>query len=174
MDHPLPHVDQLIRPWRTATLVAAAIAGVELLLLVVVAGALVARPDDGQAHKRQAQAKAVTPAVGKPAAAKPAKQVAAKPALARGKVAVLVLNGNGVQGAAAAEAAKVERRGYRVRAVTNAPRMDFVRSVVMYRAGFAPEAQRLAKDLGIGMVGPLDGIRPRQLQGAHTVVVVGA
>jgi hypothetical protein len=52
--------------------------------------------------------------------------------------------------------------------------MDFVRSVVMYRAGFAPEAQRLAKDLGIGMVGPLDGIRPGQLQGAHTVVVVGA
>jgi hypothetical protein len=174
VDHPLPHVDQLIRPWRTATLVAAAIAGVELLLLVVVAGALLARPDDGQPHKRQAQAKVVKQSIGKPAAVKPATQVAAKPALARTKVSVLVLNGNGVQGAAAAEASKVERRGYRIRAVTNAPRMDFVRSVVMYRAGFAPEAQRLAKDLGIGMVGPLDGIRPGQLLGAHTVVVVGA
>lgn len=174
MDHPLPHVDQLIRPWRTATLVAAAIAGVELLLLVVVGGALLARPDDGQPHKRQAQAKVVEQAAAQPAAVKPAKQIAAKPALARGKVTVLVLNGNGVQGAAAAEAAKVKRRGYRIRAVTNAPRMDFVRSVVMYRAGFAPEAERLARDLGIDMVGPLDGIRPGQLQGAHTVVVVGA
>jgi hypothetical protein len=154
--------------------VAAAIAGVELLLLVVVAGALLARPDDGTPQKREAQPKVVKQSIGKPAAVKPATQVAAKPALTRTKVSVLVLNGNGVQGAAAAEAAKVERRGYRIRAVTNAPRMDFVRSVVMYRAGFAPEAQRLAKDLGIGMVGPLDGIRPGQLQGAHTVVVVGA
>ena len=174
MEHPLPHVDQLIRPWRTATLVAAAIAGVELLLLVVVAGALLARPDDGKPHKRPAPAKTVEQKVGKAAAAQPVKQAPEKPALARGKVSVLVLNGNGVSGAAAAEAAKVERRGYRIRAVTNAPRMDFVRSVVMYRAGFAPEAERLARDLGIGMVGPLDGIRPGQLQGAHTVVVVGA
>jgi hypothetical protein len=173
VDHPLPHVDQLIRPWRTATLVAAAIAAVELLLLVIVGGALLARPDGGQTHKRPAQAKTAKQDVAKPAPT-PAKQVAAKPALARGKISVLVLNGNGVQGAAAAEAAEVERRGYRIRAVTNAPRMDFVRSVVMYRTGFAPEAQRLAKDLGIRMVGPLDGIRPGQLQGAHTVVVVGA
>jgi hypothetical protein len=44
----------------------------------------------------------------------------------------------------------------------------------MYRAGFAPEALRLARDLGIRMVGPLDGIRSGQLGGAHAVVVVGA
>jgi hypothetical protein len=173
VDHPLPHVDQLVRPWRTAALVAAAVAGVELLLLVVVGAALVARPESGQPRREATPAK-------KEAAAKPAAKPAAttpkpeKPSLVRAKVSVLVLNGNGVQGAAATQAARVERRGYRIRAVANAPRTDFVRSVVMYRAGFAPEALRLARDLGIRMVGPLDGIRSGQLLGAHAVVVVGA
>lgn len=173
VDHSLASAEHLVRPWRTATLVAAAIAGVELLLLVVVAGALLARPDDGSPRREAATAPARTAAAKPPPAATTAHRAKARPALQRGRVRVLVLNGNGVQGAAAAEAAKAERRGYRIRAVQNAPRMDFVRSVVMYRAGFAPEATRLAQDLGIRMVGPLDGIRPAQLRGAHTVVVVG-
>lgn len=171
MDHPLPPVDSLVRPWRTATLVAGSIAALELLLLVVVGGALLARPD-GEAPQRKAAPPAKAPAAS--AAAETARKPVAKPSLGRRKVSVLVLNGNGVQGAAASEAAKVQRRGYRIRAVANAPRMDFVRSVVMYRAGFAPEAHRLARDLGIRMVGPLDGIRSGQLRGAHAVVVVGA
>jgi hypothetical protein len=58
--------------------------------------------------------------------------------------------------------------------VANAPRHDFTRSLVMYRRGFEGEGRRLARDLDIKIVGPLDGMRPRQLHGAQTVVVVGA
>ena len=96
------------------------------------------------------------------------------PGIARTKVSVLVLNGNGRQGAAAAAASRVSRRGYRIRAVANAPRMDYPRSLVMYRRGFEGEGLRLARDLGVRAVGPLDGIGPGQLHGAHTVLVVGA
>ena len=87
---------------------------------------------------------------------------------------IVVLNGNGRQGAAGAIAARVSRRGYRIRAVANAPSSDFTRSIVMYRHGFEGEGRRLARDLGIGIVGPLDGMRPAQLHGAHAVLVVGA
>jgi len=89
-------------------------------------------------------------------------------------VTVLVLNGNGRQGAAAQTASRVSRRGYRIGAVANAPRSDFTRSLVMYRKGFEGEGRRLARDLGLRIVGPLDGLRPAQLHGAHVVVVVGA
>ena len=44
----------------------------------------------------------------------------------------------------------------------------------MYRKGFEGEGRRLARDLGIRIVGPLDGLRTSQLHGAHAVVVVGA
>jgi hypothetical protein len=47
------------------------------------------------------------------------------------------------------------------------------RSVVMYRPGRRPEAQRLAADIGVALVGPLDGIKLRQLHGAQVVVVLG-
>ena len=101
---------------------------------------------------------------------------AAAPAahLARGKVTVLVLNGNGRQGAAASTASRVSHRGYRIGGVANAPRSDFTRSLVMYRKGFEGEGRRLARDLGIAIVGPLDGLRVSQLHGANAVVVVGA
>jgi hypothetical protein len=176
VDHPLPPpVDAIVRPWRTAAFVAAAIATVELLLLVVVGGALLAKPDaPGRAHAAKPKGGAASEAPSNAKPAKPKAQTPAAPALARTRVEVLVLNGNGVQGAAAAAAAKVERRGYRIGEVTNAPRMDYVRSVVMYRTGFAAEAQRLARDIGVGIVGPLDGIRPGRLHGAHAVVVVGS
>ena len=38
MDHPLPPVDMLVRPWRVAAFVAASIAAVELLLLLAIGG----------------------------------------------------------------------------------------------------------------------------------------
>jgi hypothetical protein len=44
---------------------------------------------------------------------------------------------------------------------------------VMFRPGFKTEAQRLARDLGLKRVGPLDGVRARDLQGAHVALVVG-
>jgi hypothetical protein len=57
--------------------------------------------------------------------------------------------------------------------VGNAPRSGYGRSVVMYRAGRRPEALRLARDLQIRLVSPLDGLRPRDLLGAQLAVVVG-
>jgi hypothetical protein len=44
----------------------------------------------------------------------------------------------------------------------------------MYRQGFAGEATRLARDMGINIVGPLDGMRGRELHGANVVLIVGA
>jgi hypothetical protein len=43
----------------------------------------------------------------------------------------------------------------------------------MYRAGRRPEAQRLAHDLGVRLVSPLDGVTVRRLRGAQLVVVLG-
>jgi hypothetical protein len=57
--------------------------------------------------------------------------------------------------------------------VGNAPRGGYGRSVVMYRMGRRPEALRLAHELGIRVVSPLDGLRPKDLLGAQVAVVVG-
>jgi hypothetical protein len=163
----------MIRPWRTAALVAAAVAAVELIVLVVVGGALLAKPSTGAAAHPVAKAASATSAH----KAAPAKiHGAAAPAahLKRGKVSVLILNGNGRQGAAASAALRVSHHGYRIGGVANAPRSDFTRNLVMYRRGFEGEGRRLARDLGIRIVGPLDGLRVSQLHGAQAVVVVGA
>jgi hypothetical protein len=93
--------------------------------------------------------------------------------LPRRKVRVVVLNGNGRQGAAAAAASRVSGRGYKLGVVGNAPRHDYPRSLVMYRPGFEGEGRRLARDLGIPLVSPLDGMRPAQLHGAHAVYILG-
>ena len=178
MDVSYQHDDRLIRPWRTAALVACAVAAIELLILVVVGGALIAKPSTAGTTRPTAKHQAATASSARRAKAVAAvkKQRAAIPAahLARRKVSVLVLNGNGRQGAAAATASRVSRRGYRIGGVANAPSSDFTRSLVMYRRGFEGEGRRLARDLGIRIVGPLDGLRVSQLHGSHAVVVVGA
>jgi hypothetical protein len=86
---------------------------------------------------------------------------------------VLVLNGNGRQGAAAAEASRIQAHGYRIRGVANAARSNYGRTIVMYRSRFAGEGHRLGGDLRISLVAPLDGMRPRQLGGAQLVVILG-
>ena len=169
MEHPVLASD--IRPWRTAAVVASAVAVVELLALLVIGLAMLAKPVAAEV-KRQAAARAFAPA---PVAKKrPKPKPVAAPRLARSDTAVLVLNGNGRNGAAALEADRVRVKGYRIAAVADAPRRDYARTIVMFRAGFAGEAHRLARDLRIGIVGPLDGVRSGSLQGAHAVIVVGA
>jgi hypothetical protein len=173
VDHPLPAPDALVRPWRTAAYVAVAIAAFELLLLLLIGGGkltgfvadrleLAARQEVLAPQEQQAR---------KPAAArKPASAaVARRP---RAKTVVLVLNGNGRTGAAATAASRVQRRGYKIGAVTNAPRR-VPRSIVMYRPGFAGEGRRLGRDLGVRLVTPLDGMRGGQLGRAHVVFIVG-
>jgi hypothetical protein len=90
----------------------------------------------------------------------------------RSKTVVHVLNGNGRTGAAASAASRVSARGYKIGAVTNAPRR-VSRSIVMYRPGFAGEGRRLGRDLGVRLVTPLDGMRGSQLGRAHVVFILG-
>lgn len=175
MDHPLGAPDVLVRSWRTAAYVAGAIALVELLLLLVLGGGALVRFAAAQVQlKAREQVLApVAPARKAPAASrKPAPAPVAK--LPRKRTVVLVLNGNGRTGAAAAAAARVQRRGYRIGGVGNASRRDFDQSLVMYRPGFAGEGRRLARDLGVRLVGPLDGMRPRALGRAQVVFILGA
>lgn len=178
MDVSFHQNEQLVRPWRTAAFVAAAIAAVELLILIVVGGALIAKATTATSSKPAQKA-----VVAKQAAAKPAPSTsgatvsrAVTPAarLPRSRVSVVVFNGGTRQGAAAATAAKASSRGYRIGSVGNAPSSDFTRTLVMYRKGFEGEGRRLASDLGIKIVGPLDGLRTAQLNGSHAVVVLGS
>lgn len=173
MDHPirLDHAELAVRPWRTATLVVAGIAAVELVLLVMVGGALLARPEPAGHRAARATKAAVAAHAAKPT---PVRQAKAAPAeLPRRKVTVVVLNGNGRHGAAASAASRVQRKGYRIGLVANAPSHDYVTSLVMYKRGFQGEARRLAHDLGVKVVSPLDGVRPAQLHGAQAVLILG-
>jgi hypothetical protein len=155
-------------PWRTAALAATVVAAAELVVLLVVAGVpLITNADTAS----KPAAKPARIATKKPASAVKTPQAADLP---RRRVSVVVLNGNGRQGAAAATSSRIEGRGYRISAVGNAPSHDYPSSLVMYRPGFAAEGKRLARDLGIRLVSPLDGMRPGQLHGAHTVVILGS
>jgi hypothetical protein len=177
VDHPLhappASTEALVRPWRKAAYVAIAIAAFELLLLLAIGGGkltgLVADRIEGAARQQVLAPEKhvlVPPVVRKPAAAT---AVAKRP---RSKTVVMVLNGNGRTGAAASAASRIQSRGYRVGTVTNAPR-QVARSIVMYRPGFAGEGRRLGKDLGVGRVIPLDGMRASALGGAHVVFILG-
>ena len=172
MDSHAPSATALA-PWRTATLVASAIAAVELVLLVVAGVALLAPALSNHAKNARAAPAPKRQAKERPPKAQPA-PVERAPRLSRAETPILVLNGNGVSGAAGAEAAEVRGLGYAVSAVANASRSDYPTSLVMYRPGYRPEGRRLARDLGVRVVGPLDGMRPRELGRAKVALVVGA
>ena len=44
----------------------------------------------------------------------------------------------------------------------------------MYAPGFEGEGRRLARDLGVKVVGPLDGMKRSALHGGQLAVVLGA
>jgi LytR cell envelope-related transcriptional attenuator len=164
VDHTLPPYSL----WRTRALVAAAVAGVELVALLGL-GAVIAVPWIVGGFEGAARAHELTPVMPKPA---PSRKH--RPAIgARADTSVVVLNGNGISGAASATADRVRALSYVVANVGNSPRPNEGRTVVMYRKGFDREAKRLAADLGVKLVGPLDGLRAPDLMGAHLAVVVG-
>src|SRR4029079_10273146 len=92
----------------------------------------------------------------------------------RSHTRVLVMNGNGRNGAASAEAAKLSGIGYRVPGKGNAKRTDYATTVVMYRRGWEGEGRRLVSYRHVKIVGPLDGMSVSALHGAQLVVVLGA
>ncbi len=167
MEHALPF--DPVRGWRTAAMVAASVAALELVVLVAGGLALAGKPF----WKGIGDTSALKPRVAPAPHKAPAPLPSSVPHLARGRTVVLVLNGNGRQGTAAAEAAIVRGHGYKIGAVGNTAKTGYGRSVVMYRAGFRGEALRLARDLRVKIVGPLDGLRPAALRRSHVVVVVG-
>jgi len=168
------HAQQLPRafPWRSAALVTATIAAVELVALIAGGTALLARPVHHAAAKpvRTTAGAAARPVFRVPAAAK----VPSVPLRPRSYVAVLVLNGNGVQGAAGTEAARLQGLGYRIGGATNAVRHDYARSMVMYAPGYGKEARRLSRDTGIRMVAPADGLTRAALKASPLVLLLGS
>ena len=103
----------------------------------------------------------------------PVVRIPTAPLRPRSRVRVLVLNGNGVGGAAATQAARLQSQGYEIGGATNAQRHDYARSMVMFVPGWIKEARRLARDTGVRMVAPLDGLRPAQLKGSVVVLLLG-
>jgi hypothetical protein len=156
-------------PWRTATLVVGALAALELVALIAIGGVRLvpaAHHAAAATHKpRPAHHTAAAPSVAAPPAV---------PLRPRARVKVLVLNGNGVAGAANAEAQHLAVAGYRIGGATNAQRHDYAQSMVMYVPGWLKEARRLAQDAGVRMVAPLDGLPPAQLKGSKIVLLLGS
>jgi len=172
MDAPLPAPDALIRPWRTATLVASLVAAIELVLLLAAAVLLLAKPF-AHAMQRHAQHAAFAPAKKHTVAPKKKVPVAA-PKLLRSETGVFIFNGNGRAHAASDAASRLSNQNYNVPGTGNATRQDYATTVIMYRKGFQAEGVRLAHDLHVKVVGPLDGVAPSALHGAQLALVLGA
>jgi hypothetical protein len=167
-------------PWRTAAVVAAGVAAVELFILIVVGvvlGAKLVTNHAATATSPAALRAAIQSSSENPAAARTTNGKTNAPGVAnlpRNRTSVIVLNGNGTPGAAATVADRLSHFHYILAATGNAPRSNFSRSIVMYRAArFKGEAVRLAQDLHVRRVAPLDGLTRGDLQGAHLALIIG-
>lgn len=92
----------------------------------------------------------------------------------RSRISVLVLNGNGVGGAAGTTATKLIAVGYRHAIPTDAPSLGYARSLVLFRPGWQREAERLARDSRIATVAPLDGRVAPAYAHVPLVVILGS
>jgi LytR cell envelope-related transcriptional attenuator len=167
--------------WRTRTMVVSTIAAVELVALIALGIVLLGKGwFQHERATRVAQANHEAAAAATKTDARKTRPVVthvpappAKPLLARARTSVLVLNGNGRDGAAGAEATVLRQHDYPVTAVGNAKRNDYAASIVMYRPGYDREARRLARDLRVPMVSALDGVLTSQLKGARLLLIIG-
>jgi hypothetical protein len=98
------------------------------------------------------------------------KQAAAK--VKPGEIEVSVLNGTAVPGLAATVGDKVEGKGFELGAVTNSS-ASFTNSVVMFKRGHKPEAQKVAKQLKIKKLQLMSGEIESVSAGAAVAVIVG-
>jgi hypothetical protein len=155
-------------PWRATTVVVGGIALVELIVLIAIGLTHFAPKSHPHAARLAPRAHQVEPA---PRHVKPVPSVPLRP---RDAVRVLVLNGNGISGAAATQAAQLQGDGYRIGGTTNAARHDYATSMVMYVPGWVKEARRLAHESGVRIVAPVDGLRPAQLKGSKLILLLGS
>ena len=177
MDHSVEY--EPIQPWRVAAMIATGIAAVELFILLLIGFVVGAKAFSDKtetatvaAIQREVPKAAQTQAAeNKPAES--AKKKQEPKVLPRGKTSVVVLNGNGIPGAAAVSADTAHSLHYVITATGNAPSTGFARSMVMFRPGLKTAAQRLAKDMGVKAVTPLDGITKGDLQGAQLALIIG-
>jgi hypothetical protein len=155
-------------------MVATTVAAVELVLLLGAGVVLLAKPISRAVHRQAEVAAFPTAKTPKPAAARRTTAAAPAPKLRRDQTSVMVLNGNGQSGAAGNAAARLHSLGYVIASTGNARRQDYATTVVMYKGGYRGEALRLARDLHVKVVGPLDGLRPSALMGGQLALIVGA
>ena len=154
----MEHVHPVNRPfsWRGLAL------ALGLVLVVVLAGfggmALLHRL--GQAHPV-------------PSARHTAKNVAAIRLRPRSGISVLVLNGDGINGAAGGVATRLLADGYRHAIPTDAGSTAYATSLVLFRPGWENEARRLAKDAHIAAIAPLDGRVAAAYERVQLVVILG-
>jgi LytR cell envelope-related transcriptional attenuator len=151
--------------WRKATIAVTMFAALELVALAGLGMALLGNPLSR--HLKAEAAAAAEPRVRTGPAELPTKTT-----LTRAETSVIILNGNGRAGAASDEADRLSARGYTIASTGNAPERS-PRTMVMYRRGYVAEGKRLARDLHVRYVTPLDGMRTSQLLGAHLVLIIG-
>jgi LytR cell envelope-related transcriptional attenuator len=87
-------------------------------------------------------------------------------------VKVAVLNGTSLDGLAGKVASDVTASGYKVVAVTNTD-PGFTRTEVLYQKHEKAAAQKLARDLGVEEVKPIDKVSRERAGGADVVVIAG-
>jgi hypothetical protein len=104
------------------------------------------------------------------AGGKKGKQAAAK--VQPSEIDVAVLNGTATAGLAATYGDKVTRKDFNLGAVSNTDQ-SFATSVVMFERGHAPEARKVAKQLGISEVELMSSEVKSAAAGANVAVVVG-
>jgi hypothetical protein len=92
----------------------------------------------------------------------------------RSHISVLVLNGDGVEGAAGTTAMRLLGVGYRHATPADASNLAYARSLVLFRPGWQREAERLGKDARIATVAPLDGSVAPAYAHVPLVVILGA
>ena len=107
---------------------------------------------------------------GNDASGKNGNQAAAE--LQPSEIEVTVLNGTAVPGLAATFGDKVEGKGFKLGAVSNSS-SSFADSVVMFQRGHAPEARKVAKQLGIAKLQLMNGEIESVSAGAGVAVIVG-
>jgi LytR cell envelope-related transcriptional attenuator len=166
---------ELIRPWRRATLLAGTLAVLEFVVLVVVGVLVLTRPSArGLPPRTHAHAPVARVATSLPQTRAPGSVGQRAVAQPRARLRILVLNGNGRNGAAGAAASRLQRLGYRIAGTANAPRQNYATTLVMYRSGYRAAGLRLARDLGAHAVWPLDGIAAQEMRGGELAVILGA